>query len=250
MAYSELVKNFNRIRDYMREVYVYGFKSRDEYTRKSARSYDDERRRLESWLGDYMQFRQTAEGKNVFISITCSKDYILLRHNDILWQSFINQIMAVNPLSAGSFEIPIGALSVTFTATHLAEIQEIFKNQGWGAKAPKRKAVLGNSVDDEVEQEQTKFPPQAVISAQKKGVAEKPNIIVKPTMSLAMFFEMRGFETIDMRPKGGALWVVGETYELKDAVAEATKLYNLTGTYSNGGKATNFRNGWFTKSKA
>lgn len=69
MAYSELVKNFNRIREYMRDFYVYGFKSRDEYTRKSARSYDDERRRLESWLGDYMGFRQNTEGKNVFISI-------------------------------------------------------------------------------------------------------------------------------------------------------------------------------------
>ena len=67
MAYNELVKNFNRIRDYMREFYVYGFKSREKYTRKSARSYDDEKRRLESWLGDYMKFRQTAEGKNVFI---------------------------------------------------------------------------------------------------------------------------------------------------------------------------------------
>ena len=69
MAYSELIKNFKRIREYMREFYVYGFKSRDEYTGKSARSYDDERRRMESWLGDYMQFRQTPEGKNVFISI-------------------------------------------------------------------------------------------------------------------------------------------------------------------------------------
>ena len=69
MAYSELIKNFNRIRDYMREFYIYGFKSRDEYNKKSARSYDDERRRLESWLGDYMQFRQTPEGKNVFLSI-------------------------------------------------------------------------------------------------------------------------------------------------------------------------------------
>ena len=48
----------------MRQFYVYGFKSRDEYTLKSARSYDDERRRLESWLGDYMGFRQTGEGKN------------------------------------------------------------------------------------------------------------------------------------------------------------------------------------------
>lgn len=69
MAYSELIKNFDKIRDYMREFYVYGFKSRDEYTRKSARSYDDERRRVESWLGDYMSFRQTPEGRNVFISV-------------------------------------------------------------------------------------------------------------------------------------------------------------------------------------
>lgn len=69
MAYSELIKNFNNIRDYMREFYVYGFKSRDEYTKKSARSYDDERRRLESWLGDYMRFRRAPDGKNVFLSI-------------------------------------------------------------------------------------------------------------------------------------------------------------------------------------
>ena len=69
MAYSELIKSFDRIRGYMREFYVYGFKSREEYTRKSARSYDNERRRLESWLGGYMSFRQTAEGKTVFISV-------------------------------------------------------------------------------------------------------------------------------------------------------------------------------------
>lgn len=79
MAYNERVKNFNRIRDYMREFYVYGFKSRDEFTKKSARSYDDEKRRLESWLGDYMQFRQTADGKNVFLSI----DSRLSRHNPL-----------------------------------------------------------------------------------------------------------------------------------------------------------------------
>ncbi|MBR3438244.1 MAG: WYL domain-containing protein, partial [Clostridia bacterium] len=69
MAYSELIKNFDKIRDYMRDFYVYGFRSRNEFGNKSARSYDDERRRTESWLGDYMGFRQTADGKNVFISI-------------------------------------------------------------------------------------------------------------------------------------------------------------------------------------
>ena len=30
MASNELIKNFDRLRDYMREFYVYGFKSRDE----------------------------------------------------------------------------------------------------------------------------------------------------------------------------------------------------------------------------
>ena len=69
MAYSELIKSFNRVRDYLREFYIYGFRSREEYTRKSSRSYDDERRRVESWLGEYMQFRRTSDGKNVFISI-------------------------------------------------------------------------------------------------------------------------------------------------------------------------------------
>lgn len=69
MAYNELIKNFEKVRAYMREFYVYGFKSRNEYDAKSARSYDDERRRLESWLGDYMRFAQTAEGKNVFLSV-------------------------------------------------------------------------------------------------------------------------------------------------------------------------------------
>lgn len=68
-SYNELIKNFERVRGYMREFYVYGFKSRDEYDKKSARSYDDERRRMESWLGDYMSFVRTPEGKNVFISI-------------------------------------------------------------------------------------------------------------------------------------------------------------------------------------
>ena len=69
MAYNELIKNFEKIRAYMREFYIYGFKSREEYNKKSSRSYDDEKRRMESWLGEHMSFVRTPEGKNVFISI-------------------------------------------------------------------------------------------------------------------------------------------------------------------------------------
>lgn len=69
MAYSELIKNFEKIRSYMRDFYVYGFRSRGDFEQKSARSYDNERRRIESWLGDSMSFRQDASGKRVFISV-------------------------------------------------------------------------------------------------------------------------------------------------------------------------------------
>ncbi|MBD5534909.1 MAG: WYL domain-containing protein [Lachnospiraceae bacterium] len=69
----------------MRDFYVYGFKSRNEYDAKSTRSYDDERRRIESWLGDYMRFTQTPEGKNVFLSI----DSRVSQHNPLYkaWKS-------------------------------------------------------------------------------------------------------------------------------------------------------------------
>lgn len=46
--YQEPVKNFNKIREYIREFYINGFKSRQDYTIKSARSYDNEKRRIES----------------------------------------------------------------------------------------------------------------------------------------------------------------------------------------------------------
>jgi len=69
MAYSELIKDIARIRGYMREFFAYGFKGRGDVGAKSARSYDNERRRIESWLGDCMAFRQDAAGKAVFLSV-------------------------------------------------------------------------------------------------------------------------------------------------------------------------------------
>lgn len=69
MAYSELIKNFEAVRGYLRDFYVYGFKSRDDFRERSGRSYDDERRRIESWLGDYIGTRQTPDGKNIFLKI-------------------------------------------------------------------------------------------------------------------------------------------------------------------------------------
>ena len=57
------------MRGYMRQFFAYGFRSRDEFDAKSARSYDNEKRRVESWLGDYMSFRHDTNGKAVFLSV-------------------------------------------------------------------------------------------------------------------------------------------------------------------------------------
>lgn len=78
-SYSELIKNMENIRSYMRQFYVYGLKGRTEYTEKSSRSYDNERRRLESWLGEYMEYISTNDGKKVYLSINSRE----LAHNPL-----------------------------------------------------------------------------------------------------------------------------------------------------------------------
>lgn len=68
MGYHELIKDFGKIRAYLRDFYVYGFKVRSDFSEKSARSYDNERRRVESWMGDYISFSQDSRGKRIYLS--------------------------------------------------------------------------------------------------------------------------------------------------------------------------------------
>ena len=67
--YQELIKNFERIRDYMRQFFVYGFKVRGDYRGKSARTYDNERRRIESFLTGYTRSEYIAKGKKIYINV-------------------------------------------------------------------------------------------------------------------------------------------------------------------------------------
>ena len=86
-----MIKNFNKVQDYIREFYVYGFKSRGEVGYKSARTYDDIRRRIESWLGEYMSFTQSPSGKTQFISVD-SRNVV---HNP-LYQAFKTSTFSQN----------------------------------------------------------------------------------------------------------------------------------------------------------
>lgn len=94
MAYSELIKSFARIRDYVSQFYVYGFKSRNEYNQKSVRSYDNEKRRIESWLGNYTFGRQDERGKSVYLSV----DSRAVAHNP-LYNAFKTKSFTANDIS-------------------------------------------------------------------------------------------------------------------------------------------------------
>lgn len=67
--FKELIKSFSKSREYVRDFFVYGFKTRDEFSGWSGRTYDNERRRLESWLSGYVRQDYNANGKNIYLSI-------------------------------------------------------------------------------------------------------------------------------------------------------------------------------------
>lgn len=72
MPYREVIKNFELVRSMIRDFYVYGFKRDTSDVRilgKSKRSDSDERHRIESWLGDYLNYHVDDAGKSYFLSI-------------------------------------------------------------------------------------------------------------------------------------------------------------------------------------
>lgn len=69
MAYKELIGSFDEVRDYIREFFIYGIKKRSDFSDKSGRTYDNRRRKIESWLDGYMSFQQSASGKAQIISV-------------------------------------------------------------------------------------------------------------------------------------------------------------------------------------
>lgn len=72
--FSELIKNFDTIRDYMRDFYIYGFKSRGDFAeKKSARTYDNVKRRCESYLGGSFAYAYSGGSKVSFVSADCGK---------------------------------------------------------------------------------------------------------------------------------------------------------------------------------
>lgn len=67
-GYHERLRDLKNTRWLMRDFLICGFRTRNDQKLSSARTYDDERHRIESLLGDSLQWRQTEGGRQYFIS--------------------------------------------------------------------------------------------------------------------------------------------------------------------------------------
>ncbi len=119
--FNELIKNFDKIRDYMRDFFVYGFKSREDFSKKSLRSYDNEKRRIESYLADFMSFYQDEDGKNIFISI----DSAQISENP-LYRAFKAKSFTKNDIALNFFIIDI---LIENDALSASEITDVISNE-------------------------------------------------------------------------------------------------------------------------
>ncbi len=61
------------------------------------------------------------------LCLNCSKDYILARNNHAIWERFLENIEEADVTEEETVEVEMGEKTISFTATHLAEIQEILR---------------------------------------------------------------------------------------------------------------------------
>ena len=99
----------------MRDFYVYGFRTREQYTEKSLRTYDDERKRIDCLLHEYMYFNQKPNGKTVFLSI----DSRAVRHNPLY------RALKAKSFTSTDIQLHFLILDILYDTTLSLSIQEI-----------------------------------------------------------------------------------------------------------------------------
>lgn len=114
--YQELIKSFQKSRNYIRDFLIYGFKSRDDFSIRSGRTYDNERRRIESWLSEYIQADYGPQGKTLSLRL----DSGLLGTNPLyrVWKS---RSFTANDIMLHFFFLDLFADETAFTAEELTD---------------------------------------------------------------------------------------------------------------------------------
>jgi hypothetical protein len=116
-GFSELIKNFDKIRDYMQGFYIYGFKLRNDFNRKSARSYDNEKRRIEGYLGEYISYNNMKNGKTTVISLDPSKINI-----NPLYAAWKSKTFTTNDIMLHFYIIDILKQNISLSVSDLTEL--------------------------------------------------------------------------------------------------------------------------------
>ncbi len=115
--FNELIKNFDKIREYMRIFAIYGCKTREDFTHKSARTYDNERRRIQSYLGHYIDEQTSASGKKLSIHF----DSMLLSSNP-LFEGFKTKSFTKNDIMLHFILLDLLQSYTRLTLTELYEL--------------------------------------------------------------------------------------------------------------------------------
>lgn len=84
--FNELIKHFNKVRSYVRDFYIYGFKTRTDFQQKSRRTYDNERRRIESWFSGYIRYDYNSAHEKA-IAITADSNRISVNPLYNVWKT-------------------------------------------------------------------------------------------------------------------------------------------------------------------
>lgn len=147
--FQELIKSFSKSRNYVRDFLIYGFKSRDDFSAKSGRTYDNERRRIESWLSEYIRVGHGLQGKTISLAL----DSNLLDSNPLyrVWKS---KSFTANDLMLHFFFLDLFRQGDSYTAEELTnrildEYHILFESQLVRKKANEyvREGILASRKD-------------------------------------------------------------------------------------------------------
>lgn len=127
--YQELIKSFQKTRNYVRDFLIYGFKSRDDFSQKSGRTYDNERRRIESWLQEYIRTNYSPQGKTVSLALDSN-----LLHTNPLYRVWKSRSFTDNDIMLHFFFLDLFHSESAFTAEELTNqildrYQVLFESQ-------------------------------------------------------------------------------------------------------------------------
>lgn len=178
--YSELVKNYNKIREYLRDFYIYGFRSRDGYTEKSGRSYDNERRRIESYLSGVVSSRTESSGKKFFITADAAEFF-----DNPLFKTFKCKSFTKNDVTLHFAVLYVlekhGSLSLADIDLYVAEEVTSYFDEGGAFDV----ATIRNKLKE--------YTADGIVTAEK--VKGKTVYSLKKREDLSAFYDALGFYT-------------------------------------------------------